>query len=255
MPDTASQAAALLRAARHDPARRLADLPPGLRPADRAAAIAIQREVARSFAAIGGWKVGPLPPDGAPTCAPLPLAGIRASPAVLSALAFRQRGVEAEVAVRLTRDLPPRPRGYGRDEVADAIDALYPAIEVLQSRFLEPQAVAPLTALADGLSHGAFVHGAPVADWRGIDLAAEQVVQRIDGTIAATRTGHPGGDLLGQLAWLASEGSVWAGGLKAGQFVTCGSWTGALRVGPAARVEVAFATLGAVALAFSAAEA
>ena len=26
--------------------------------------------------------------------------------------------------------------------------------------------------------------------------------------------------------WLANEGSVWAGGLKAGQFVTCGSWTG-----------------------------
>ncbi len=250
MSDTAARAAALLLAARRDPAQRLADLPAELRPADRAAASAIQRIVAASFAAIGGWKVSPFQPDGLPFCGPLPAAGILASPATLPAAVFRLRGVEAEIAVRLARDLPPRAMPYTRDEVADAIAALHPAIEVLESRFLEPAAVATLTGLADTHAHGALVHGAAVAGWRGISLAAESVVQRVDGAVDAMHTGLPGGDLLGQLVWLANAGSVWAGGLKAGQIVTSGSWTGAHRVGPAARVRVAFAALGEVGLDF-----
>jgi 2-keto-4-pentenoate hydratase len=251
MPDIASRAAALLLAARRDPARRLADLPAELRPADRAAAYAIQREVAGTFAAIGGWKVSPFLPDGPPFCGPMPAAGILGGPATLSSTVFLLRGVEAELAARLGRDLPPRATPYTREEVADAIAALHPAIEILQSRFVEPTAVAPLTGLADTQAHGAFVHGVAVAGWRGIDLAAESVVQLVDGVVNAARTGHPGGDLLGQVVWLANEGSLWAGGLKAGQFVTCGSWTGANRVGAAARVRVAFSTLGEVALDFT----
>jgi 2-keto-4-pentenoate hydratase len=39
---------------------------------------------------------------------------------------------------------------------------------------------------------------------------------------------------------------VWAGGLKAGQFVTCGSWTGKTLVGPAATARVRFPSLGEV---------
>lgn len=250
MSDISTSAAALLLAARRDPARRLADLPPALRPADRAAAYAIQRRVADFFAAIGGWKVSPFLPDGPPFCGPLPACGILASPATLPSAVFLLRGVEAEVSVRLARDLPPRVVPYTSEEVADAIAAFHPAIEVLQSRYLEPTAVAPLTGLADTQSHGAFVYGAPVTEWRGIVLAAESVVQLVDGVVSATRTGHPGADLLGQMVWLANVGSVWAGGLKAGQFVTCGSWTGANRVGPAARVRVTFSTLGEVALDF-----
>ena len=250
MPDATCRAAALLIAARGDPTQRLADLPAALRPADRAAAYAIQRKVAATFAAIGGWKVSPFLPDGPPFCGALPAAGTIASPARLSSALFRLRGVEAEVSVRLARDLPPRASPYSRDEVADAIGAFHPAIEVLNSRFSEPTAVAPLTGLADTQAHGAFVYGAPVAFCRTIDLTAESVVQRVDGAVNAIHTGHPGGDLLGQVVWLANVGSLWAGGLKSGQFVTCGSWTGANRVGPAAQVRVAFSALGAVAVDF-----
>jgi 2-keto-4-pentenoate hydratase len=252
MSDTVKQAAALLLAARRDPTQRLADLPAELRPADRASAYAIQHEVAKSFAAIGGWKVSPFLPDGPPFCGALPAAGIMASPATLSSAVFTMRGVEAEVSVRMGRDLPPRATPYTRQEVADAIAGFHPAIEVLQSRFLEPGAVTPMTGLADTQAHGAFVYGAPAADWRGDDLAAVSLVQRVDGAVNATRTGQPGGDLLGEVVWLANVGSVWAGGLKAGQFVTCGSWSGANRVGPTAKVRVAFSTVGEAALDFTA---
>ena len=252
MSDTASRAAALLLAARHDPAQRLADLPAELRPDDRAAAYAIQHQVAGQLGPIGGWKVSPFQPDGPPFCGPLPQSGILPSPARLASAVFHLRGVEAELAVRLGRDLPPRGAPYSRTELADSITAFHPAIEVLQSRFLEPEAVALLTGLADTHAHAAFVHGAPVAEWRGVVLSTETVVQVVDGVLNATHTGLPGGDLLGQLVWLANVGSVWAGGLKSGQFVTTGSWTGASRVGPAARVRVAFASLGAAALDFAA---
>jgi 2-keto-4-pentenoate hydratase len=91
-----------------------------------------------------------------------------------------------------------------------------------------------------------------VADWQSIDLATESVQQFVDGALDASRTGHPGGDLIGQVVWLANVGSVWAGGLKAGQFVTCGSWSGANRVGPTAKVHVKFAHVGEVLVDFSA---
>jgi 2-keto-4-pentenoate hydratase len=32
------------------------------------------------------------------------------------------------------------------------------------------------------------------------------------------------------MLWLANQGAVWAGGIKAGQVVTCGSWTGKTRL-------------------------
>jgi 2-keto-4-pentenoate hydratase len=50
------------------------------------------------------------------------------------------------------------------------------------------------------------------------------------------------------VVWLANVGSVWSGGLKAGQFVTCGSWTGKSLAGANSKVRVRFPSLGEVAL-------
>jgi 2-keto-4-pentenoate hydratase len=250
MTDTVHQAADLLIAARRDPAKRLAALPEALRPADQAAAYAIQRLVAATFPAIGGWKVGAAGPDAPPICGALPASGVVPSPAVLSSAMHTMRGIEAEVAFRIGRDLPPRGAPYSRDEVMDAMQSAHPAIEVLESRYLDPDAVDALSNLADTQMHGGFVWGAPVADWRGIDFAAETVVQEVDGAAPLTRTGNPAGDMVRLVVWLANEGSVWAGGLKAGQFVTCGSWTGKTLAGPNATVRVHFPSLGVAELSF-----
>jgi 2-keto-4-pentenoate hydratase len=250
MSDAASRAAALLLAARRDRTKLLDHLPPELRPADRAAAYAIQHRIAGSLGAIGGWKVSPAQPDGPPVCGPLPAAGLFAAPATLPAGFSRLRGIEAEVAVRIGHDLPPRATPWSHAEVAAAIASFHPAIELLDSRFVEPGALDLMTLVADSQSHAGFVHGPPVTAWRAIDLAAEACEQFVDDRPDAAHTGHPGGDLLGQVVWLANEGSLWAGGLKAGQFVTCGSWTGAHRVRPGARVRVRFATLGEAAVTF-----
>ncbi len=97
-------------------------------------------------------------------------------------------------------------------------------------------------------SHGGLVYGAGHTDWQRIDLAQESMEQHVDGALNASRIGMPGGDLIGEVVWLANTGSVWAGGLKAGQFVTCGSWSGANRVGHDAKVRVKFSTVGEVAV-------
>jgi 2-keto-4-pentenoate hydratase len=156
------------------------------------------------------------------------------------------RGIEAEVAFRIGADLPPRGSAYSRAEVVDAIAAAHPAIEVLESRFVNPDAVAPLTNLADTQSHGGFVWGPGTPDWQRIDFAHEVVEQFVDDELQMSRMGHPAGDMIRLVVWLANEGAVWAGGLKAGQFVTCGSWTGKSSVGPTARVRVKFPSLGEV---------
>ncbi len=242
----ASAAADLLLAARRDPSKRLGDLPPALKPKDKAAAFAIQHIVAKSFSGIGGWKVGAPGPEAPPICGALPIEGVAASPATLSSRTHTLRGIEAEISFRIAHDLPPRATPYSRAEVIAAIAAAHPAIEVLESRYLDADAVDALTNLADTQSHGGFIHGAPVKNWQSIDFSAEPVEQYVDGALQKSGVGNPAGDMIRLVVWLANEGAVWAGGLKAGQFVTCGSWTGKAFVGPNAKVRVLFPSLGEV---------
>ena len=240
-------AADLLLAARHDSAKRLADLPDALRPTELATAYAIQHRIMGALGAIGGWKVGAPGPEAPPICAPLPVVGIVASPARLPTAATHMRGIEAEVAFRIGRDLPPRATSYSREEVMAAMATAHPAIETLESRYLDMDKVAMPSNVADSQGHGGFVYGPGRADWHGIDFVHETVEQAIDGA-AIQRTGNPAGDMVRLVVWLANVGSAWSGGLKAGQFVTCGSWTGKTLAGANAKVRVRFPSLGEVAL-------
>lgn len=244
-----SELAALLLAARSDPARRIASLPAALKPQSLAEALAVQHEVASSFA-IGGWKVGA--PGGNVVCGALPAATIQPSPARLAAAAHPLRMVESEVAFRLGADLPPRDTPYSRAEVTAALASMHPVIEVCESRYVEPNDFDLPCQLADTQSHGGLVWGPGTTDWHGIDLGAEHCRQLVNGVLDAERTGYPFGDILRLVEWLANQGSVWAGGLKAGQFVTCGSWSGANRVAPGATVQAIFGSLGEAVITYEA---
>lgn len=242
MSDATSQLAAMLLAARANMATgRIATLPDALKPASMEAALAVQHAVARSFA-IGGWKVGA--PGGTKMCGALPAATIQPSPAKLDAAQHPLRMVESEVAFRMKSDLPPRATPYTRDEVAAAIDSMHPAIEVCESRYVEPKDFDLMANLADTQSHGGFVYGPGVEAWQAIDLSALECRQLVNSALDAGRTGYPFGDIMDLMMWLANTGSTWAGGLKAGQFVTCGSWSGANRVPAGAVVRAEFPGLG-----------
>lgn len=244
--DRHHDAAELLLSARRDPAQRLRAIPEPVRPKTEEQAYLVQREIAARLGPTGGWKVGAAGP-AAFTCAPLPARGIVDSPAEIGC---GDRGVEAEIAVRLGADLPARAQPYAQDEVLAAIGSAHPAIEVLDSRFADVDAVDPLSNLADSLSHHSLVLGPSIPDWRMVDLAREEVRVLMDGTEIKRRTANPGGDMLRLLLWLADSGARWAGGLRAGQVVTTGSWTGKDFADPGAEVRVRFARCGEAAVRF-----
>lgn len=218
-------------------------------PADAAAAYAVQQAISRTLGPIGGWKVGAAGPEAPPSAAPLPASGILPSGAALGP-EFTDRLVESEIAFRLGADLPPRAQPYGRDEIIAAIASCHPVIEVVQWRIEAGLTASPLLKLADAAGHGALIVGAPISGWQGIDFPALTVTQEIEGTPAKQATGNPAGDMIRLIAWLADEGAVWSGGLRAGQIVTCGSWTGALPAPAGAAVRVSFAGAEAVTLGF-----
>ena len=247
--DRHQDAARLLLSARRDPAQPLRSLPETVRPADDAGAYAIQRGIMAELGAIGGWKVGFSPATGVFTCAPLPRAGVLFSPAACDP-SCTDRGIEAEIAVTMAADLPPRGTPYGEADLRAAIESAHPAIEVLQSRFADPAAVDGPSRLADSLGHHSLVVGPAMAHWDGVDLAHEAVRVVVNGHEVKTATANPGGDMMRLVAWLANTGAAWAGGLKAGQVVTTGSWTGADVVPAGGTARVVFTHMGAAEVSF-----
>ena len=204
-------------------------VPADVVPADVAQAYRVQRLVMAHLGEIGGWKVGAAGPDAPISCAPMPAGGLSHSPAALNARLFTQREVESEICFRLRSNLPAQTAPYDGNAVLDAIGSCYPGIEVLQSRYAAPDSVGPVALLADFIQTGAYVVGEPIDDWDRIDFSRMQVHQGVTGQPDYTATGNPAGGMLRLIVWLANEGAAWAGGLRAGQVVTCGSWTGKTR--------------------------
>ena len=74
----------------------------------------------------------------------------------------------------------------------------------------------------------------------------------VNGQPAVERTGgNTSGDVFRLLVWLANEGSVRHGGIRAGDLVTTGSTTGLTVVPPLAEVVARFAGLGEAVLRFT----
>jgi len=245
------EAADLLLNARRT-AATIDDLPAALKPATLEEAYAVQDILAGAYGPIGGWKVGAPNPDATPIFAPMPKLWIAASGSTLSGITSRYRGLEAEIAFQLGEDLPPRATPYTMEEVIGAIASCHPAIEVLESGLTDPAAAARRSMLADLQMHGGFIYGAAVADWQSLDFAKETVSLAVDGVVRVERTGsNTSGNLLRLLPFLANEGAARTGGLKRGDWITTGSWTGNVQATSGADVHVQFASAGAVRLRFA----
>ena len=230
----------------------LTDLPPALQPSDMAGVYAIQDAMAAAYGEIGGWKIGAPTPEATPLFAPMPQDWIAASGNLLSGNRWRYRGLEAEIAFLVGKDLPPRAEPYSREEVLASMDSCHPAIEVLESAFTDPSMAARNSMLADLQIHGGFVYGPAFADWRSLDFSAERVMLSVDGVVRVERTGsNTSGDLLKLLPWLANEGAARTDGLRRGQWITTGSWTGNTLADAGSAVEVEFAQVGRVDLRFA----
>ena len=250
--DRMRDAAEVLLEARRD-LHPVQNLPIDLRPQTLDEAYALQDIVALALAPCGGWKIGAPDPQATPMFGPMPLwGGYMRTGERLAGTYSRLRGVEAEIAFLLGEDLPARATPYSRDEVALAIESAHPAIELLESAFLDPDAADRLSMIGDLQINGGFAYGPAVANWQAIDLAAETVEVVIDSAVRcqAGMANTNGPDLLRLVTWLANQGSYRTGGLKRGTWITTGSWTGKLYAVPGSTVKVSFSHFGTVALSF-----
>lgn len=135
-------------------------------------------------------------------------------------------GVECEIVFRLGEGLPPDTAPYTQDDVAGRIDAVLPAIEIVENRYGDFRNCSIAILAADDFFHKACVLGDPVLDWRNIDLTDCVGRTSINGEWVETGLGR---DVLGHplnaVVWLANKLAERGTGLKAGQIVMTGSMT------------------------------
>lgn len=254
-PLEAERAAALLATARQTAHLAKLDAVPRADTMDEA--YLVQAALAKISGPVAAWKVIGASAKARqalqlerPAAAPIFAAYCHASPVTLALHKYISVIIECEFAFALARDLPPRKAPYADAEVADAVAAVCPAIEVVDSRVGIPSP--PYLNLSDCFGNGGLVVGPRRADWRGLDLLTHAVTLTIDGKPIATGTGAAvTGGPLAALVVLANNAPPWSGGLKAGQVVTTGSCIGMPPLGAGCQVVADYGALGSVRITFA----
>jgi 2-keto-4-pentenoate hydratase len=213
----------------------LETLAPSDQPQSLEEAYAIQQAVtARWPDKIAGWKVGATSKEvqtllgtTEPIYAPVFKSGVFRSPATIPARDFQHRFLESEFIFEFGKGLPTRQTPYSRDDIIDAVDALFPGFEIISPRFRSLTGHHVFTVVADSVANGGAVLGRICTDWRHVDLASQSVVLSIGGAerqrgTGALALGHP----LNVLDWFVSVLSRNGGSIEAGQFVMTGTVTG-----------------------------
>jgi 2-keto-4-pentenoate hydratase len=188
------------------------------------------RFVAAQLAALNtypvGYKIGLTSQRMQEMCGiPHPLAGVvyaarvHGNGAQVSRRAFGRLGLEFEICVRLGTPLSGK---VSRADVAGAVDAVAPAVELIEDRNADYAALDMATLVADNSWNGGIVTGAFVLPPADLGAVAG-TVSLPDGT---ADTGH-GRDVLGHpfepVIWLAGHLAARGSGLKAGDLVMTGS--------------------------------
>jgi len=209
-------------------------------------AYAVQQAVAAVFGWFTAspppaWKVGAARRDALPSAAPLPAQGVVRSPATFATGAFNRILIEGEIAFRLRAPIDSSDEA----SVAAAVGEWLVTIEVVDPRYADMDAASATQKLADQGLHGALVlgSGAPfpgVVDWAS--LVAR--VRRNGEVVRETRGGHPLGNMLFLLPWLAQHAAAHGTPLRAGDVVTAGTWTGVYEAFPGETIDVEFDGVG-----------
>lgn len=157
-------------------------------------------------------------------------------------------GFEAEIALRLGRDIgPAEAASLVPGKAADLVDAMAVAVELVASRWMQGLAAPELLRMADQQSNAGLLLG-PWLPYAARDWASQRFTTQLDDEPSIARTG---GHALGDPAWLLP---AWLQHLTragqqvpAGTVVTTGAWSGCLPLGAAARrLRVEFQGLGMV---------
>ncbi|MGF1623900.1 MAG: 2-keto-4-pentenoate hydratase [Alphaproteobacteria bacterium] len=242
--------------------RLFAGFDPELRPADEAAAYAVQAALHRRLVGRDGrqvgWKIGCTTPVmqeflkiPSPCAGRMRAGGLFQQAADLPAGDYARVGVECEIAVRLSCDLPAAGRPYRPEDVAAAVGAAMAAIEIVDERYVDYRSLDALSLIADDFFHAGCVHGRPVADVAPSELARLRGRMVIDGQEVGSGLGAEIlGDPMNALSWLANSLASGDAGLLAGEIVMLGSLVRTHWPGAGASVVVEIERLGEAAVRF-----
>ncbi|MBX3620399.1 MAG: fumarylacetoacetate hydrolase family protein [Rhizobacter sp.] len=195
------------------------------------------------------WKSGGPSRSDPMRHAPLPRAGVRPSGSSLIDLPLRHRWIEAEVALRMGRDVSANEVQLLTPAQAIALaDAMCVSIEVLDSRWAGARTAEPLLKLADLLVHGALVLG----EWVPLsprEWGTQECRVRLGGGDwqhfrGSLGVGDPAAVLPAWLRHATRHGDT----VSRGTVVSCGSWCGVLEAQAGDQVLAEFPGIGAASL-------
>jgi 2-keto-4-pentenoate hydratase len=243
---------------------RIKNLPPACCPQDQASAYQCQNELTHKLIEnYGGQTIGyktactnesaqKLVNLDGPFYGPLLSAFVQMSPAELKTDDYFMRVVEPEFGFQMATDLPSKKTEYTKDEVSEAVGAILPAVEIVDSRYDDWTTVGALSLIADNACNAAWVYGKPNKNWTDFDLANHEVSLYVNGSLMRKGRGdavmgHP----LNPLVWLVNMLSRNGKGLKAGDFVTTGITTEVYLAKNGDQIVADFGSIGSVELSFS----
>ena len=117
---------------------------------------------------------------------------------------------------------------------------------MIQSRYIDFNSVTLYERVADHFLNGAFIHGPAKKDWASLELSKAHVTFEVDGiAVIDVVGGHPTGDPVQPVVDLANHFRN-DRGLKAGEVVTTGSFSGLACIRPGQTVKVTVEGLGSV---------
>jgi 2-keto-4-pentenoate hydratase len=217
----------------------------------RADVYAIQDGVAAATGPVSGWKVGARTPTAEPNPAPLLAGALVPSPAAFDGKAMHMIGVEIEISFHIVHDIAPRSEPVGREEALAAVGDAFVGMEVVDTRLADFKKADPEWLLADNQMNHALVIGESIPGWQKLDWPDLQVRLSIDGRVEVDQRGGLGSvDPVRPLAWMIDHAVRLRGGIRKGQAITTGSWTGLRYYAPGTRAMGQFVGLGQVEAAF-----
>lgn len=252
--DAAARLLADLRLAASSDRKQFDELPADCRPQSLDDAYAVQAALRRRLQALGagavcGWKIGcttPVMQDYLDI--PHPCAGtlysdsVHQQRATLSGSSFFQLGLECELAVRLSDDIPARGGGHDRHSVAPYVESVMTSVEIVDHRFRDLATVSAASLVADDFFSAGCIIGTELALARAGDLAQLRGGFSVDGAgpgqtgVGEAILGHP----LTALAWLADHLAAQGARLSRGQIVTLGSVVKTIYPSAGMRIEAIF---------------
>jgi 2-keto-4-pentenoate hydratase len=254
------ETAAQLLLEQHARGLRFCALPDSCEPRDDADAYAIQEALRRlrapQLGATAGYKVAltsavmqNMLRYFSPFAGPLHANLIHQSGVQLDHTQYGRLCIECELAAVLGTSLRSSNAPYSREQIADAVDTIAPALELVDDRNADYGTISQLvlTLIADNAWNAGIVLGPALKDWRHLDLAALHGTVIVNGKTTGDGRGR---DVLGHpmeaLRWLVNTISSQGKDIERGMVVMTGTMISTQFVKPGDNLSFSVDEIGTV---------